>query len=144
MKGNMIKLISGKNKKLRTPSSLVVNIKEATQTAKKMICFLNKYKNGCGLSSVQIGILKQIFIIKVKGTCKIVINPEILSRSQTTIILEEGCLSFPNKYKKIERNEIICVRYHNGLNIIEETLSGFTARVFQHEYDHLQGKICVM
>jgi len=140
----MMKLISGKNVKLTMSSEIVENIENGRKIANKMLVFLNKYPNGCGLSAVQVGILKRIFVIRYRGIIKKVINPEILEKSKDTTKLEEGCLSFPNKFKKIKRSNTIKVKYNDGKNDVIEYLNGYVARIFQHEYDHLNGKLCVV
>ena len=53
---------------------------------------------------------------------------------------EEGCLSIPDVFEYVERSKSVKVRYLDTLeNVHEETLEGYPARVFQHEYDHLEG-----
>lgn len=138
-----MKLISGKSKKLRIPSATVKDNRNGRHIANQMLIFLNKYPNGCGLSAVQLGIMKRVFVIRHKGESRKVINPEIIESSEDITELEEGCLSFPGKFKKIERSNTIKVKYNNGKDDIIEKLSGFIARIFQHEYDHLNGKLCV-
>jgi peptide deformylase len=66
----------------------------------------------------------------------------IVDASDETIYLEEGCLSFPNLYVKIKRPRSIKVRYTepNG-NVVTQKFDGMTARVFQHELDHLNGVV---
>ena len=81
-----------------------------------MIETLHKYE-GVGLAAVQVGILKQIVVIQEAEDkpIHVIINPEIISQSGTQIV-EEGCLSFPNKFAKIERPENIKIRAINEKN----------------------------
>jgi peptide deformylase len=106
--------------------------------------------NGVGLSGVQIGILKRVFIIDTTRTKednpemtqikKAYINPAILSKSDKLIWFNEGCLSIPEIYEEVERPEKITVKYQNIMfHTIEEEINGIEARIFQHEYDHLNG-----
>src|SRR5690625_2816620 len=77
---------------------------------KDMIETLHKY-DGVGLAAVQVGILKQIVVIH-EGEDKpiyVLINPEIISQTGVQVV-EEGCLSFPNKFAKIERPEKIKIK----------------------------------
>ena len=78
-----------------------------------MIETMHKY-NGVGLAAVQVGILKQIVVIQEAEDkpIHVIINPEIISQSGTQIV-EEGCLSFPNKFAKLERPENIKIRAIN-------------------------------
>ena len=96
---------------LRKKSKKVEVIDEKiTELIQDMIETLHKY-DGVGLAAVQVGILKQILIIQEAEDAPIlvIINPEIISQSGTQVV-EEGCLSFPNKFAKIERPEKIKVR----------------------------------
>jgi peptide deformylase len=67
-------------------------------------------------------------------------NPNIVDYSELMVKLEEGCLSFPGLHLKIKRPENIRMRYDepNG-NRVTKSFSGLTARIIQHEYDHLHG-----
>jgi peptide deformylase len=71
---------------------------------------------------------------------RIVINPVIVSSSWLKTIMIEECLSEPGVKKKIQRSYSLKVKYYNhNRKEVSDTISGFEARVFQHEYDHLQG-----
>ena len=99
---------------LRKKSKKVEVIDEKiTELIQDMIETLHRY-DGVGLAAVQVGILKQILIIQEAEDAPIlvIINPEIISKSGTQVV-EEGCLSFPNKFAKIERPEKIKVRALN-------------------------------
>lgn len=70
----------------------------------------------------------------------VVVNPQILSVSANLSAGEEGCLSVPGQRFNILRHQTIEVRYQNLQGEWQQTeLSGFIARIFQHEFDHLQG-----
>ena len=114
-------------------------IKELIQDMKET---LHKY-NGVGLAAVQVGILKQIVIIQEEEDAPIyvLINPELISTTGTQLV-EEGCLSFPNKFAKIERPEKVKVRAlnENGEEI-EIKAKGLLAQAISHELDHLNGEV---
>lgn len=100
-------------------------------------------KDGIGLAGPQVGISERFFVFDTTaadGVKKIVINPVIISFSAKKVIYEEGCLSFPYIYANVERSEKAKVKYTNseGKEVVED-LDGLNARVFQHEYDHLDG-----
>ena len=105
---------------------------------------LHKY-NGVGLAAVQVGILKQIVIIQEdeEAPIYVLINPEIISTSGIQEV-EEGCLSFPNKFARIERPEKVKIRAldENG-NKIEVKAKGLLAQAIAHELDHLDGILFV-
>ena len=106
------------------------------------------YKNdGIGLAACQVGMLKKMIVYDIsyiqedgKKEGHILINPKITSRSKTMIEVEEGCLSFPDVYKNIQRHEKVTVEYLdiNGKKkkIVAKDIE---AVVLQHEIDHLDG-----
>ena len=56
------------------------------------------------------------------------------------VTIEEGCLSYPELYLEIARPETIVVKYEDeGKDLHKVKLTGFVARIFQHEYDHMEG-----
>lgn len=109
--------------------------------------------NGIGLAAPQIG--KSIRIFIVDGTVlddeplmadfkKVFINPVMLEENGTPWEYEEGCLSIPNIREKISRPEKLRIRYYDQeWNLLEEEYDGLKARVIQHEYDHIEGKMFV-
>ena len=98
--------------------------------------------NGLGLAANQVGLPYRVFVMRSTDLPIVCFNPIIVDESTETILLEEGCLSHPNLFVKIKRAKRIKVRYAepNG-NVITQIFDGMTARVFQHELDHLDG-IC--
>lgn len=96
--------------------------------------------DGVGLAAPQVGFSINLFVMDVGDGPRIVINPEILEMSDEKLEGEEGCLSIPDVFEYVERSKSIKVRYFDiHGNMHEETLEGYSARVFQHEYDHLEG-----
>jgi len=95
---------------------------------------------GVGLSANQIGIDRRMFIMGSEIPIAI-FNPEILEYHNTTESLREGCLTYPGLVLNITRPKSIKVRYQNkNGDFVEEELIGLSARVFQHEYEHMEGK----
>jgi len=69
-----------------------------------------------------------------------VLRKHEIDRSTEPEIYKEGCLSLPGIYEDVERPDIVLVRYQDmSFNTIEEELDGIKARIFQHEFDHLEG-----
>jgi peptide deformylase len=94
---------------------------------------------GMGLSANQIGIRTRMFVMRAENIIG-VINPKIIDFSTETVVLEEGCLSRPNLFVKIKRPKLIKVRFTHPDGTTEtKKFDGITARVFQHELDHLNG-----
>ena len=95
---------------------------------------------GIGLAANQVGILKRIIVVSDEGNIKVLINPEITYFSEQKVPFDEGCLSIPETFLTITRSENITVKYRDlkGKPRMER-YSGLTARVIQHEVDHLDG-----
>lgn len=104
--------------------------------------------DGAGIASVQVGIHKTFFLAAIDNgkSIRLFVNPTILKYSDEKTVESESCLSFPGVYKDIERSNTIRIKHFNyRKNIfVTETYSGFDAKVIQHEYDHLQGILCVL
>ena len=72
------------------------------------------------------------------------INPEIVAKDDTLVAGGEGCLSVPEIYDDVERSQRITLRYYDSsFTPQEEVIEGFTAVIFQHEIDHLDGKLFI-
>lgn len=109
--------------------------------------------NGIGLAAPQIG--KSIRLFVVDGTAldeepgmadfkKVFVNAEMVEEAGTPWEFEEGCLSIPNIREKISRKGQLRIRYFDeDWNPVEETFDGMKARIIQHEYDHIEGKMFV-
>ncbi|HAP44393.1 MAG: peptide deformylase [Spirochaetes bacterium GWD1_61_31] len=97
--------------------------------------------HGIGLAAPQIGISQRFFIIKIEGDIgRTFINPELVLTSPELVDYEEGCLSIPGVYAKVNRPGTIKVQAWNekGRPFNLEA-DGLLARVIQHELDHLNG-----
>lgn len=103
--------------------------------------------NGVGLAAPQVGLSMRLAVIDVKPEGKseplVLINPEILERDGT-VTDEEGCLSVPGLYARVSRHRRVRVRAldENG-QPWERTGTGLLARAFEHEVDHLDGKLFI-
>jgi len=136
-----MQIITLGNEILRQKADKIKQIDEQTENlAKQMLEILVRDK-GVGLAGPQIGIMKRIFVVHVKGDIeRVFINPSILETSHETCKFEEGCLSVPGIYADVIRSESIKIQAWNekGRPFTLET-SGLLARVILHEYDHLEG-----
>lgn len=104
---------------------------------------------GLGLAAVQVGELVRMFILdlgalKVGDGIQTFINPILVQTGGAIVEYEEGCLSIPDIYQRIERPAEVTARA-TGLDGkgFEVTASGMYARAIQHEYDHLEGKLFI-
>ena len=98
---------------------------------------------GVGLSANQIGIGERVFIMMLNMETEETItcfNPRIIKRYDDNVWCEEGCLSFPDEIINVERPDRIVVKYEDEDKKDHKIkLSGMAARVFLHEFDHLEG-----
>jgi peptide deformylase len=100
-----------------------------------------KELGGIGLAANQVGLNTTMFVLGSGDVKMSVFNPKILSQSTDEVSLDEGCLSFPGIYMKVIRPVTIDVEYQNEKGeLTKKTLSGLTARIFLHEYDHMLGR----
>lgn len=103
---------------------------------------------GLGLAANQVGVLQRVFVLDVsqkEGNPKleVYINPEILNAEGFTTY-EEGCLSIPGYFAKVERHARLHIRALDlDGNTFEREIEGLRAIVFQHEYDHLEGVLFI-
>lgn len=119
---------------------------DAKQVETEMCNFMMN-NHGIGLAANQIGITKRVFVLgndNIPGFPKpfAIFNPRIIEYSQEEELFKEGCLSYPGLFLTIKRPKSILVEYQDSDgNTITAKMDGLVARVFQHEYDHLDG-IC--
>lgn len=113
--------------------------KTIVEIAERMKTTLKMY-NGLGLSANQCGLDLRMFVMGTEGFIITCVNPRIISSSESLVGEKEGCLSFPGLFLNKKRNATIDVEYWNEFG--EHKLvqfSGLTARIFQHELEHLNG-----
>lgn len=103
-------------------------------------------ERGVGLAAPQVGVGRRLMLVCPTGQPGdefVVVNPEIVE-SDGLEVGEEGCLSFPGLYGMVPRAQTIRVRYQDlELRPREMELSGFVARICQHELDHLNGEVFI-
>ena len=95
---------------------------------------------GVGLAAPQVGLPYRMFLVDYADLQETFINPKILSKNTETDFVEEGCLSIPGVRGLVERQTEIEIEYFNMKGEHKKAkLTGFYARIVQHEYDHLSG-----
>jgi peptide deformylase len=129
---------------LRKPTKRVTAI---TDELRKLIAdmFETMYAaEGIGLAAPQVGRAERVAVVDVEGKKFTLINPEVLSTSDSPEKAEEGCLSIPDIYGDVERPAEVTIRAtdENG-NQYQETAGELLGRCFQHEIDHLDGKLFI-
>ena len=100
---------------------------------------------GVGIAAPQVGVLRRVVVVqrfdKMGTPFEVYVNPEIVARSEEASLGPEGCLSVPDRREEVLRASAITLRYRDAVTFEprEERIEGFTAVIFQHEIDHLDG-----
>ena len=108
----------------------------------KLLDSMKNY-NGIGLSANQIGIMERVFVmysdVKKRETITC-FNPEIVTKSDTEILMDEGCLTYPGLWLKVKRPDGIEVQYEDKSGEIQhQARFGLECRIFLHEDDQMEG-----
>lgn len=121
------------------------DFKDRKELSDSMFDTMKKY-GGIGLTCNQVGLPFNMFVLGdhvglengLKMSC---FNPMIISASEETVAMKEGCLTFPFVFLTITRPRKIVVKYEDEKGDLQEgNLDGMMSRIFQHEYDHILGK----
>ena len=101
------------------------------------------HHNGIGISANQIGIWERAFAMVrdlENNEVMVCFNPRIVKSYSEEVEMEEGCLSYPELFLKVKRPDKIVVKYEDEDKKTHKIkLQGLASRVFQHEYDHMEG-----
>ena len=101
------------------------------------------HHNGVGLSANQIGIEERVFVMMIDIESQETItcfNPRIIKESKDEVVMEEGCLSYPELFLDIQSPSTIIDKYEDeDKEMQKRQFTGYYARIFQHEYDHMEG-----
>lgn len=114
-------------------------------SARMLLTVQDPESGGVGLAAPQVGVKRRLIVVqrldKEGEPFEVYINPMIVSSSEECESGLEGCLSVPGRWGIVERAESIKISYQEPKNYktIIETVEGFTAVIFQHEIDHLDG-----
>ena len=113
---------------------------DSIEFSKDLVKFMRD-KDGLGLAANQVGVPYRIFAMRSDPN-KVFFNPNIIHFSDEEIALEEGCLTYPGLYVTIKRSRHVRIRYTqpNGETLTEQ-FTGMSARIIQHEMDHINGVI---
>ena len=126
-------------KKPLAPCSIDLDRKALEETLRNAM----EHYQGIGLSANQIGIKERAFImysdVKKKETITC-FDPLITEYHLDKIIMDEGCLTWPGLWLKVQRSEgIRCIYYDVAGELVQVEMHGLESRIFQHEYDHMEG-----
>ena len=104
------------------------------------------YHRGLGLSANQIGMPVKVFAMRVDDSDNAIVcfNPKITKESDETVMMKEGCLSYPELYLKVRRPKEVWIEYQNADgDMVDAHFDGLAARIFHHEMDHMKGNVFV-
>ncbi len=146
-----VEIVHVGNIKIRSISEPAPDLDKARIIADVLLQKLDQLR-GAGLAAPQIGIMHRIFVIHIKKTdlfpdreetpAYVMINPEMEVPPCGQIEDWEGCFSVPGYAGKVPRHDIVNLKWtdYDG-NAREQKFEGYLARVVQHEYDHLEGRV---
>lgn len=128
---------------LHSPCEPITDFNKLYELAASLFETMHHYR-GVGLAAPQVGINKQIAVCWMNDKTEqiILINPKILCYTKETDIQDEGCLSAPGVFIPIERYKGVEVESQTITgDIIQYRFTDYDARIFMHEYSHLQGQL---
>ncbi len=142
----ILDVLSFPDERLRTVAKPVEEVNDEIKQLVSDMFETMKDENGIGLAATQVNRHVQVVVMDVsedQNEPRVFINPEIIRKDGSTIS-EEGCLSVPGNYAKVERAEAITVKAldQNGESF-ELDAEGLLAICIQHELDHLKGKLFI-
>ncbi len=137
----------------KTAEDITMDYPELQQLIQDMFETMD-HADGVGLAAPQIGLPIRVVVVDLdvlsedypeyKGFRKAYINAHILEVSGEEVSMEEGCLSLPGIHESVKRGNKIRVKYlDEDLVEHDEVVEGYLARVMQHEFDHLDGKMFI-
>ena len=142
----LLKILEFPDPRLRTKATPVAEVNDEIRTLIDNLLETMYAAPGIGLAATQVDVHQRVLVTDVsedKSQPLALVNPEILSKDGVEV-MEEGCLSVPGYYEKVERVDSIVVRFldRDGNEQTLET-DGLLAVCIQHEIDHLDGKLFV-
>ena len=146
---SVLKVLQDNEEPLRrvsTPTLITEGVRDLIGDMKETMLSMN----GIGLAAPQVGVNLRVIVVQLMNVGKLVgpvqemINPVIQSTAEELVEHEEGCLSIPGEYIKLERPRSIDVKFQDLRGKYKRWhLKGLEARVVQHEIDHLDGILMV-
>jgi len=145
-------IITAPDRRLKAKSKPLDQVDDSTRALMDDMVETMRAAPGIGLSAVQVGSPIRAIVVGVREADRennapeilYLVNPEITIESEDTVLVEEGCLSLPDQFEDVERPNTISLKFldYDG---IPQTMQcgGTTARVIQHEMDHLEGVLFV-
>ena len=128
---------------LRTETTPVTEITDDLRKLVEDMFDTMRAAQGIGLAAPQVGRLERVAVVDVDNDPIVLINPEIMAESGSERA-EEGCLSIPDIYGDVDRSARVTIRAMDlEGKVFERDATELLARAFQHEIDHLHGKLFI-
>lgn len=141
-----LRLVTAPSPILRETARRVVIFDARLQLLAQQMYSAMVRNGGIGIAAPQVAVPRRVMIVWNGDSATkpvVCVNPEITVK-KGAVVMEEGCLSFPGISREIERPETVCVRFQNLKGKWESAeLSGILSRCFQHELDHLNGRLFI-
>eukprot|EP00527_Entomoneis_sp_CCMP2396_P005717 CAMPEP_0198148310 /NCGR_PEP_ID=MMETSP1443-20131203/40868_1 /TAXON_ID=186043 /ORGANISM="Entomoneis sp., Strain CCMP2396" /LENGTH=230 /DNA_ID=CAMNT_0043812965 /DNA_START=157 /DNA_END=849 /DNA_ORIENTATION=- len=151
--GTDLRIVKYPHPALRSPNAEITpnELKDGSISKLAKGMFLVMYAaEGVGLAAPQVGSNKRLMVYNESGDSKkwlnevVMVNPKIVEFSEAKSLDQEGCLSFPDMNGDVERPKWIKVEAQNLKGkLMKKKFTGWEARIFQHEYDHLDGTVYI-
>lgn len=148
--GTDLRILEYPHPLLRAPNSEVVSFDDSLRKLTQEMFAIMYASRGVGLAAPQLGINKRLMVFNPEGKKEkwmsevVLCNPRIVERGAGRETDEEGCLSFPGFTADVDRAGWIQVEFQTGRGkAMRKRFDGWEARIFQHEYDHLDGVLYV-
>jgi peptide deformylase len=137
-------LIIWPDSRLRIPSQKVTDFNDEFKQLCIDLADSLKYYSGQGLSAIQLGFPKRVFVMWVNEGVLTLVNPEWTPTSNVKTLVPEGCLSIPGYTAPMDRYREVSVKFQdeNGKEFID-TFQDINAQTIQHESMHLEGKLFI-
>jgi peptide deformylase len=148
----ILNLVTEPDPRLKQKSKHVDNVTDDTRKIMDDMLETMYHGGGVGLEAVQVGVMQNIMVIDLQSENNLpeyknlyplcIANPVILESSEEMLVADEGCLSLPEQKVPVARSVRIKLQYVDYNNNMQKlSAEGWLARVIQHEYDHLNGKL---
>lgn len=142
-----LKILRYPDPRLHTVAEPVVEVDESVRRLVDDMLESMVAADGVGLAATQVDVHRRVIVIDTsdaRNDPRVLINPELVARSDEMVLGDEGCLSVPEIYDKVPRHARVTVRAldRNG-EMREFDAEGLLAVAVQHEMDHLMGKVFV-
>lgn len=140
-----MKILEYPDERLRVISAPIEEIDDEIKHLARVMIDIVEENDALGLAAVQIGFPIRLIVGRFfSDRISVMVNPKIRMKFNRKVTFPESCLSVPDKSVYVTRSDSVAISYHNLQGkLFAKKLVGYQATLFQHEYDHLNGKLIV-